>query len=590
MKQRLLTVFLVLTVAVSGLLGSSASIAYGATIAETVIGDVNRDGKVTSTDYQIIKKIFAGGTFSDDLTENADVDYDGRISSTDYLIVKNIFLGVPVQVTPKALAPQSTSTDDGQAFDYKVSTTITDNMILQRNQYLNIFGTAEKTGGIIYVELMGETRYAVVDSNGEWCVQMSAHPASTVPVELNVYTKAQGPENGRIFRNILFGDVWLVAGQSNAQVTLEPTLIYNPFFVDEINPNDNIRLFNQWFWDCTNYWEEDFPTDFNRKYITKSPAIPQKDVPDGHIWQVNTVDNALGFSAIGYYFAKQIADHTDVPIGLIQMCAGGAALCDFMPPDQYDSRKHNIGESQFYHSDIYNSLMAPFSKTQVTGMLWYQGESDMCDYDQYADNLKDFVDMMRDIYGKKMEFYSVQLTSHNDVNHVWPELADMRFVQFDAIKLIDNYNLVCSMDYGWTVWDDDFAHPKYKKYIGDRLAYVALAKIYDYRHYSLNQYGSPYMYLATVKDGYAYFYFNNVGTGLMGVDNNPNILGFTNYETGAMLSATLESKNCVKVRVGRNKNMTVAYGNSSMANVATCNLCNSNGIGAVAFKYEVVQS
>ena len=241
MKQRIFAVFLALTLAISGLL-SFGNMAFGAVDTEPVIGDVNGDGKVTSTDYQIIKKIFAGSSFSAEVEEKADINNDGAITSTDYLIIKYIFLGIPVQITPKALEPQTAPADDGQAFSYRVSTTITDNMVLQRNQYLNIFGTAEKAGGIIYVELMGETRYAVVDSNGEWCVQMSAHPASTVPVELKVYTKAQGPENGYCFRNILLGDVWLISGQSNAQVTLTSTLINNPSFENTISEKDNIRL------------------------------------------------------------------------------------------------------------------------------------------------------------------------------------------------------------------------------------------------------------------------------------------------------------------------------------------------------------
>lgn len=586
MKRRIFTAFIALMLAISALL-SVGTVVFGAADTESVIGDVNGDGKVTSTDYQLIKKIFSGASFSSDIEEKADINNDGAITSTDYLIVKYIFIGVPVQITPKALPSQTAPADDGQAFSYQVSTTITDNMVLQRNQYLNIFGTADKTGGIIYVELMGETRYAVVDSNGEWCVQMSAHPASTVPAELKVYTKAQGAEKGYCFKNILLGDVWLISGQSNAQVTLENTLINNPSFESTIDTKDNIRLFTQWFWECTNYWEDDFPMDYKNKYIRRSPVTPQKDVPEGRTWQVNTVKNAKAFSAVGYYFAKQVADHTDVPIGIIQMSAGGAALCDFMPSDQYNAAKHNIGQSQFYPSDIYNSLIAPFSKTQVTGMLWYQGEADMCDYNKYADNLKDFVGMMRNIYGKNMAFYSVQLTSHNDKNNRWPNLADMRFVQFDTLKLIDNYSLVCSMDYGSNSSDSDFAHPRNKKHIGDRLAYLALAKIYDYKNYSVNNYGSPYMHTATVKDGYVYFYFNNIGTGLQTANGSQNVKGFTNYITGSSLPATLVGTDCVRVRIGSTEQITVAYGDSAMADRSTCTLCNSNGIGALAFKYEI---
>ena len=586
MKRKFLAAFLVVSLVLSGLF-STGLVSLGAADTDAVIGDVNRDGKVTSTDYQLIKKIFAGNSFSAEIRDNADVNNDGKVTSTDYLLVKNIFMGIPVQITPKALAPQSAPKDDGQPFAYKVSTTITDNMVLQRNQYLNIFGTADKVGGVIYVELMGETRYAVVDSNGEWCVQMSAHPASTAPVELQVYTKAQGAENGYHFTNILLGDVWLVSGQSNMQVTLSGTLVNNVSFERKISEKDNIRLFTQWFWNCTNYWEDDFPKDANGKYIPRSPKTPQKDVPTGCSWQVNNVANAKAFSAVGYYFAKQVANHTDVPIGLIQMSAGGAALCDFMPPDQYIAWKHLIGNSQFYPSDIYNSLMAPFSKTQITGMLWYQGESDMCDYMLYGDNLKDFVGMMRNLYGENMAFYSVQLTSHNDVYQMWPELADMRFAQFDTVKRIDNYYLVCSMDYGSGYYDSDFAHPTNKKHIGDRLAYLALAKIYDYRNYSVSDYGSPYMYTSAVKDSYVYLYFNNVGEGLKTADGATYVKGFTNYHTGAALPATVESANCVKVRIGSIKKITIAYGNSSMADKSTCTLRNSNGIGALAFKIDI---
>ena len=143
------------------------------------------------------------------------------------------------------------------------------------------------------------------------------------------------------------------------------------------------------------------------------------------------------------------------------------------------------------------------------------------------------------------------------------------------------------MDYGSNYYDYDFAHPRNKKHIGDRLAYLALAKIYDYKNYSVSDYGSPYMYMSTVKDGYVYFYFNNVGTGLRTTNNSQNVKGFTNYITGSSLPATLEGTNCVKVRIGSAEQITIAYGDSAMADRSTCTLSNSNGIGALAFKYEV---
>lgn len=586
-KRRLICVLTALTVVLSVLTGTG--FAFQAASAETsVVGDVNGDGKVTAADYQILKQIFSGKDVSEAAAARADINNDGRITSADYTIVKWIFMGIPVQVTPKVLAPQPEPSDDGIAFSYEVSGTISDNMVLQRNQTISVFGTADRPGGIVYAELMGETRYGTVDQDGNWCIDMSARKASSEPVELKVYTRAQGTGNATCFRNILVGDVWIIAGQSNAQVNLSNTLVNNPAFLNEAGKQDTIRLFTQWFWECTEYWADDFPQDSAGKYVRREEApTPQKDVYEGACWLENTRENALAFSAVGYYFAKQVADHTNVPIGMIQMVAGGSALCDFMPPDQYRPELHKKGASQFYPSDIYNSLMAPFQKTRITGMLWYQGEGNVGDYDCYAENLRDFVAMMRNLYGEEMAFYNVQLTSHNDTANQWPQLPELRFAQAQAAELIGNYNLVCSMDYGSNYHDNDFAHPSNKKHIGDRLAYLALANIYDYKNFSVSDYGSPEMFQAVVKDGAVYFYFSNVGNSLKGSGTSKVIKGFTDYDTGKALNAVLETVNCVKVSIGNKKNITIAYGNSAMADKAVCNLQNSKGIGALAFAYRV---
>ena len=555
--------------------------------ARSVPGDVNGDKQVTSTDYLLVKKVFGGISLSSSEESSADINKDGDVTSTDYLLLKSIFRGTLTEITPAPLPPQPAPSDDGKSFTYKVTSTISNNMVLQRNQHLNIWGTASKVGGIIYVELMGETRYAVVDSSGNWCVQMSAHPASTTPVTLRVYTKAQGAGKGYNFSNILLGDVWLISGQSNMQITLTGTLVNNTSFENTISTADNIRLFTQWFWDCENYWQDGFPVDSNKKYAPRTPRKAQTDVPAGRTWLVNNKTNAKAFSAIGYYFAKQVADHTNVPIGVIQMSAGGSSLCDFMPMDQYNASKHQMGASQFYPSDIYNSLIAPFSKTQVTGMLWYQGEADTAYYSRYASNLKDFVGMMRNIFGQDLYFYNVQLTSHNDKSNTWPNLADLRYAQFDAAKIIEDYDIVATLDYGSQSSDSDFAHPTNKKHIGDRLAYLALSQIYAPKTYTLSYYGSPTFTSATIKSGYAYLYFDNVGSGLKTANNSSSVKGFVNYSTGASLTATLSGTNCVKINIGSKKSIVIAYGNKSMADRSTCTLCNSNGIGALAFKVSI---
>ena len=81
-------------------------------------------------------------------------------------------------------------------------------------------GWSENKGGMIDGEFMGEKRYCVIDDKGEWCIQFSSHEATTKPQTIKIY-----PLNGNvtIFDNVLVGDVWMVSGQSNAEMHLSET-------------------------------------------------------------------------------------------------------------------------------------------------------------------------------------------------------------------------------------------------------------------------------------------------------------------------------------------------------------------------------
>ncbi len=562
-----------LTVSMFNILPVAAAHEYG------VAGDVNGNSTVETADYMLVKQVLKGGTVTDAVKANADVNHDTKITSVDYILVKHIVVGIPVQVLPEPLPAQPAITDNSGSFTVKVNGTFSNNMVIQRNRYIDVFGTASKAGGYVYVKLGDEVRYAKVDSSKNWKVTLNGRPANTTPQTMKIYTKAQGENGGIKLNNILIGDVWIISGQSNAQISLNTTLVNNSSFESKISESDNIRLFTQWFWDCSDYWGNFTASGGKYQPITRTPQV---NPPSNASWLVGNATNAKGFSAVGFYFAKRVADNTDVPLGIIQCVAGGSALCDFMPPDQYVASKHNKGESQFYASDIYNSLIHPFSQTEITGMIFYQGEGNQSVHSSYAENLTDFVGMMRNIYGKNMPFYNVQLPSHNTGSN-WPGLADVRFEQYDALSTISNYYLATTMDKPISNHDTDWAHPTNKKFIGDRLGYLALANIYAYKSYPMSSYGTPQLTRVEVSGGYAYLYFKNFGTGLV-ASNDGSVRGFTNYANGAALTATLEGNNCVKVKVTSGLK-TIAYGDSALATMTTHNLKNSKGIYAPAFRY-----
>ena len=513
--------------------------------------------------------------------------------------------------TPKPLEAQSDPSDDGEDFEFLVSGAIADHMVFQRNKYINVYGTSDKVGGIVYADFKGETRWAEVDENGQWLIQFNAQEASKDPVELVVYNKAQGADKGVKFEDILIGDVWMVAGQSNAQIALAGTFENNPEFKDTIKDDDNIRVFAQFYWDWVGtYFEEG--NDVYQVAIEKKEMV---NPPENVTWQVasskvstevenedGTTDTVTSYAAenctaIGYYFAKKVNEETDIPIGIIQAPAGGAALHAFIPMDK-DPKESGL--SSFKASDVYNCLMAPFAKTNIAGMLWYQGEANESAYYSYAAELKEFIGYMREIWGENLPFYNVQITSHATPADVqWPNIQEIRFEQAELVTVadnkkevapLDNYYVVGTLDCGSNELDTDWAHPKNKKPVGDRLAYVALAQYYGIEKFALEQYGSPIVAKVEISGDEADVYFKYVGEGLKTADGSDMVTGFFSKSAGQELEAEITGDNCVTVKlVDRNGNsitgedFRLVYGHS--ATTDNCNLQNSNGIGAAAFAY-----
>lgn len=371
-----------------------------------------------------------------------------------------------IKTAPPSLKPQPEIEDYANLIRYSVSKTISSDMVVQRNSYFNVFGWSKDEGGIIYGEFMGEKRYGVVNEEGEWSIQFSSHEATTQPQTLKVY-----PLNGKVteFDNILIGDVWVIAGQSNAELHLADSLPKYPDYKKEINKEDKIRVFNQ-----------------TREYVVSSMAskdysAPQKDVVNNKwTWQETSLQNAYNCSALGYFFAKELSKKIDIPLGIVNTAAGGAVLHELMPQElasECGFTSSPCGQVSLF----YNALMHPFSKNVITGMIFYQGESEANggQYTKYAQNLSKTVDAYRNIWGEKFPFINVQLSTHlGDSLTAWYELPNMRAAQFDAYRQIENSYFVVSRDQGFQKGDHDWAHPYYKFELGKRAADIA-ASLYQ---------------------------------------------------------------------------------------------------------------
>ena len=170
-----------------------------------------------------------------------------------------------------------------------------DNMVIQRDAPVRVWGTAAP-GETVTVTFRGASASAVADRNGRWLAALPAFPASDRGAALKI--------SGRTtvtYDNVLTGDIWLCAGQSNMQFEL--SRVKNGAKLAAESTNNKIRLLQ-------------IPLAWNRNPVNHTDAK----------WQECMPETAGNFSAVGYLFGRRIADQTGIPVGLINISWGGCRI------------------------------------------------------------------------------------------------------------------------------------------------------------------------------------------------------------------------------------------------------------------------
>ncbi len=166
-------------------------------------------------------------------------------------------------------------------------------MVLQRDQKVPIWGKADP-GESITVTFAKQTKKTTADKDGKWLVRLNPLKANATPATLTVEGK-----NKLELKDILVGEVWLVAGQSNMQRLLSETANGEAAIAAANHPQ--IRLFN-----------------VSRQVAFKHAAPPLAT------WAACTSESVKQFSAAGYYFAVELQKELNVPIGVINSSYGGS--------------------------------------------------------------------------------------------------------------------------------------------------------------------------------------------------------------------------------------------------------------------------
>lgn len=404
-------------------------------------------------------------------------DLESRIDLfSDYLHPEAKGAGIMAQRIAKAIK--------GIHQPLRIHESLGSNMVLQRDRPNTIHGIGSSRQRV-EVCFGGKTYETEIDNNGDWEVQIPKMKAGG-PHEIRICSQ----EDTVKLSNILFGDVFLAAGQSNMAFRLKQAKGAKEI-INTAPQYAQIRLFK-----CVNRVET-APVVWD--------SVTLDDVNDLKFfhgeWVVPNAEEAGNFSAIAYAFAYKLAATERIPIGIVDLSVGGS------PTESWISRRalendnllasylHNWRTSDFIQDFCkeranlnlkgttlknqrhpydpaynYEAGITKWLNTNFKAVLWYQGESNAHNIELHNRLFKTLVHSWREIFEQELPFYFVQLSGIERPS--WPEFRDSQRLLDQEIA--DTYMAV-SLDLG----DSLDVHPKDKLPIGYRLA--NMVRQHEYR-------------------------------------------------------------------------------------------------------------
>lgn len=380
----------------------------------------------------------------------------------------------------------------------KLAGLFTNDMILQQKTDALIWGWDKAGSTITIITSWNKRSYrTTADASGKFMVKV-ATPVAGGPYEITV-------NDGKpvTLSNVLIGEVWLCAGQSNMEIPMkgyksQPILNSNEAILESANPN--IRLFN---------------------VPRGSRTTLQTDIKPSQ-WHEASPEYVAKFSAVGYYYGRLLNKMLNVPIGLICCSYAGSSIQAWMDPDilkaypeiKIPAPTDTIKEVSRTPTTLYNAMLHGVIGYGIKGSIWYQGESNYDFPAQYDSLFTTFVKNLRGKWGiGDFPFYYVQIAPY-DYAQLPPynkggkyNSAFLRDVQrLDEDKLPD-----CGMAVTMDIGEQATIHPPRKEPVGERLAYLSLAETYGIKGFG---YHSPAYDSMTIKGSNAVIKFKYAENGL----------------------------------------------------------------------------
>ena len=343
---------------------------------------------------------------------------------------------------------------------------LSDGMIVQQNADVRLWGW-DKPGTTVRVTTSwsDETAETQTGKNGEFLLTVRTPKASYSPLTITF-------DDGEkiTLSNVLSGEVWVCAGQSNMEMPVKgfgncPVEGYN----DEVV---GARKYG------------------GIRYVKIPAVMSMKKLNDASChWDAISPSTIGDCSATGWFFAKTVNEALDIPVGLILANKGGTRVESWLDADNLKKyTQESLDSMTCVKKFVYdylrplvwgNGTFSPILNYTVKGILFYQGCSNVGDLaGQYAQRLKILVEQWRrDFKLGEIPFYFVHIAPYYYDNINGDQGARLREQQLQAAKMIPNSDIVCTADLVYP-WESQQIHPSQKRQVGQRLAYVALNHSY----------------------------------------------------------------------------------------------------------------
>lgn len=373
----------------------------------------------------------------------------------------------------------------------KLPAIISNNMVLQQQTKAALWGWADPGEKIsIVTSWNGRTTKVTAGADGKWLTWIKTGKAG------GPYTiRFTGKDEQRV-ENVMLGEVWIAAGQSNMEFFMAKTK--NASYTGVLNYEAEIK--------AADY--------FGIRMIdvaNKVADTPQYDFKGD--WKVCTPATADTFSAVAYYFAREVHTKTGLPVGIINATWGGTPAESWTRKeilekdkgfkvilDRYEQQCREYPEANKTYKEelakwksdssktkgaaprepmspgsskspykLYNGMISPLVPYTLKGVIWYQGENNADRAYQYRRLFPAMIQNWRDDFRNgSLPFYFVQISPHRSQN------AEIREAQLMTLRNVSHTGMAVTTDNG----DSLDIHPRNKKLVGERLSLWALHNNY----------------------------------------------------------------------------------------------------------------